>query len=110
MAHRRPVGADATRLQWSAMACAPPGTTSCGADFAALRASAGDFGSAASACLGNDLGATTLDDPAIATAGGDWYLTRGNGCGGPGTYDERGVLSQVETRDPEMLESSAACP
>ena len=40
----------------------------------------------------------------------DKATVRGNGCGGSGTYDERGVLSQVETRDPELLESAAVCP
>jgi glucose/arabinose dehydrogenase/PKD repeat protein len=97
------------RLTWTSLACAASYDVVRG-DLGALRGSAGDFGPAVTACLANDLGVTTLDDGAPAPAGGAWYLTRGNGCGGAGTYDESGVLSQQETRDPELLESAAVCP
>jgi glucose/arabinose dehydrogenase/PKD repeat protein len=103
------IGGDTARLQWTALACASSYDVVRGG-VASLQAGAGDFRAAVQACVANDLAATTVDDATPTPAGGAWYLTRGNGCGGAGTYDERGALSQWESRDAELAQSGAVCP
>jgi hypothetical protein len=80
-------------------------------NLATLRASGGDFTSATTACLGNNLPATSLPDPSgpPPVGGGFFYVLRPVNCGGPGTYDS-GAPSQVGSRDPEINASAGACP
>jgi hypothetical protein len=76
-----------------------------------LRASQGNFAVTTKACIGNDLGATFLQDGEVPPAsGGLWYLVRPvNACSGAGTYDSEGT-SQNGSRDAEIAASSNACP
>lgn len=75
-----------------------------------LASSHGDFSLATSACLGNDLLATSQSDAAVPYPGqGYWYLVRGVNCAGPGTFDS-GAPSQSGSRDAEIQASGHACP
>lgn len=74
-------------------------------DLATLRATAGDFAAATTACLDDNRTTRILSDGALATGQGLWYLVRGQNCGGSGTYDSWG-LSQIASRDPGIL----SCP
>jgi hypothetical protein len=75
-----------------------------------LRVSQGDFAASTGACLGDDILASTIQDPEVPPAsGGLWYLVRAvNACGGDGSYDEGG--SQPADRDPGIAASPNACP
>lgn len=103
------IAADTARLQWTPLACASSYDVVRG-DLGSLRGTAGDFAAATRACIANDLAVTFTDDATPTPAAGFWYVVRGNGCGEGGTYDERGVLSQWESRDAEILASGVACP
>lgn len=79
-------------------------------DLEQLRATGGDFGAASVACLGNDLAATSVGDPAVPPMGGGYfYLLRSSGCAGTDTYDT-GAVSQAGCRDPELGGASGRCP
>lgn len=74
-----------------------------------LAATYGDLSAAVQACLGNDLGANSIDDAALPGAGdGFFYLVRGTGCGA-GSYDTASV-GQVRSRDAGIAASGATCP
>jgi hypothetical protein len=96
-------------LLWSAV----PGAT--GYDIVkgalgVLLASGGDFTSSTTACLADDLAATSVDDTELLPAGsGLWYLLRAVNCGGAGSYDED-VPGQQGSRDDEIDASANACP
>ena len=75
-----------------------------------LRSSGGDFTASTQACLVNDQMAMNFLDPSPPPAAdGFWYLTRGLGCGGAGTYNEL-AGSQTGSRDSEISASINACP
>lgn len=77
-------------------------------DPAALRASAGDFAVAMSACVENDGTDTAAWEP--ADPGGAFYLVRASSfrCD-VGSYDD-GSESGADSRDDEIAASAAACP
>ena len=75
-----------------------------------LRSTSGNYALATSACVANDTSLTTLDDVNVTPPGGLWFLVRGNGCGGVGTYDEVGTPSQSGARTAEIAASGVACP
>jgi hypothetical protein len=81
-------------------------------NVASLRSSGGDFTASTTACLGNDVTATSVPDgeappPSRAAA---WYLVRKvTACAGNGSYDE-GAASQLGSRDAEIAASGGACP
>ena len=101
--------ADKSGMTWTAT----PGGTAYDVvkgDLAALRTSAGDFGSSLAACVEND-----SPDPASSDGGapgpseGHYYLVRTFGCAQSGTFDE-GEASQQGLRDAEIEGSVNACP
>jgi hypothetical protein len=75
-----------------------------------LRSTSGNFALATAACVADDTALTMIDDPKATTVSGLWFLVRGNGCGGPGSYDEIGVPSQSGLRTAEIAASGNACP
>ena len=76
----------------------------------ALRASNGDFGSATTACLGNDVYGTNASDAALPPSGDAfWYLVRGASCGGAGSYDGP-APPQSGSRDAAIAGSAGRCP
>lgn len=89
-------------------------------DLGTLRSSDGDFTQALDAipagdpvCLGNDMSALSLVDPAGAPAPGVGVFTilrpSAVSCPAAGTYDD-GSLSEIASRDGGVSGSSRACP
>jgi len=80
-------------------------------DLATLVTSQGNFTTATTSCLGDNMtGFNTLVDAAMPASGqGFWYLTRGVACGGNGTYDSL-APSQVAPRDAKINASMLSCP
>ncbi len=76
-----------------------------------LRGTAGNFSTATTACLGNDLTTPTTQDSEIPPSGdGLWYLVRAvNSCSGPGSFDD-GSPSQLRGRDAGIGAAAGACP
>lgn len=75
-----------------------------------LRSSAGNFATATTLCLANDLAAVNVSDPAVpAAANGFWYLARTVDAFGSGSYDETDA-GLAASRDAEIAASGAACP
>jgi hypothetical protein len=78
-------------------------------DLDLLRASGGDYSAATSGCLENDRFETWANVPfGPAPARGHWFLVRPADCGG-GSYDDGGS-GQLQSRDPGIAASGAACP
>lgn len=96
-------------LFWSAL----PGGTAYDVvrgDLATLRSTRGDYLTATDACVGDDVGSTTLtfaDDPAPGQ--GAWILVRGATPPAPTTYDSYGE-SQLGLRDDGINASAVTCP
>ena len=103
------VAPDTARLQWAPLACALSYDVVRG-QLTTLRSTSGDYALATSACLANDTSLTTFDDASVTPPGGLWFLVRGNGCGGVGSYDEFGTASQSGARTAEIAASGNACP
>jgi hypothetical protein len=79
-------------------------------DLDALRAGAGDFAAATIGCLDDNRTTTTLLDAApLAPGQGEWFLVRGQNCGGNGSYDSGGS-AQTGARDGEIAASGSDCP
>jgi hypothetical protein len=75
-----------------------------------LRATHGDFSAATLECLTSDLTITHLPYSAAPDPGaGFWFLVRGDGAGGPLTWDS-GTAAQVASRDPGINAAPARCP
>ena len=55
-------------------------------DLAALSSSHGDFSTATSDCLANDVSSPTDDTDVPAPGAGVWYLLRPVNCGGNGSF------------------------
>jgi hypothetical protein len=75
-----------------------------------LRSTLGNFTTATTNCLGNDVAATTINDlqsPAVGQ--GFWYALRAVSCGGGASYDS-GSPKQVGSRDAEIAASGLGCP
>jgi len=101
-------GADA-ELSWAVLAGAT-GYDVVSGDLATLRSSGGNFATATSACLSDNLTTTALTDSSTPAEGqGVWFLVRGENCGGKGTYDSGGA-AQVDLRDAETAASGNDCP
>ena len=96
------------RLTWTAVSGATGYDVARGS-MQVLRSSNGDFTAATNACLGNNLGTTTFDDPqALAPGQGYWYVLRATSCGSA-SYNS-GSARQVGSRDAEIAASGSACP
>ena len=101
--------AGSASLAWTPL----PGATSYDVvrgSVSALRSSGGDYQTATQACAADNTSATSLAmgaDPAVGE--GIWFLVRGVGCAGAGTYDS-GAASQSGLRDAEIAASGSACP
>jgi hypothetical protein len=76
----------------------------------ALRGTAGDFASATTSCVTNNVTHTaTAAFPGEPDPGeGHWYLVRGVNCGSAGTYDSA-APSQSGSRDGEIAASGNGC-
>ncbi len=73
-----------------------------------LRSSGGNFSSATTACLANDVTSTSVTDGAVAAAGdGIWWLVRATNVLATGSYDD---VSGGTPRDAEIGASGVACP
>jgi hypothetical protein len=103
------VAPDTARLQWAPLACALSYDVVRG-NLTTLRSASGDYALATAACVVDDTGLTTVDDPKATPPSGLWYLVRGNGCGGAGGYDETGTPSQSGSRTAGIAASGHACP
>jgi len=100
---------DAATLRW--IPCGGCSYDVVKGDLGALRSAGGDFSMAVTSCLEDDsLDAYSLD-PAIVPPGtvGFFYLVRGEGHCGHGTYDS-GYRSQVAPRDAGISASTTDCP
>jgi hypothetical protein len=101
--------AGSARVSWSAVAAAT-GYDLVRGSLEALRSSSGDFTTATTDCLENDLTGTSRDDADTPPpSDGFWYLVRAASCGGSATFDS-GAPSQVGLRDAEILASPSTCP
>jgi hypothetical protein len=97
------------RLVWGSIAGAT-GYDAVRGSLVVLESSGGNFTTATTNCLGNDLSTTTIDDNQPLAAGqGYWYLLRAVNCGGAGTYNS-GAPSQTGSRDAEIAASGHPCP
>jgi hypothetical protein len=79
-------------------------------DATELHASRGEFTSATSACLADELSITSV--VAAETIAPDeiiWYLVRPTGCGAQGSYNVDGT-AQASNRDLSIAGAAAACP
>ena len=100
---------DPGSLSWTAL----PGTSNYDVirgTLSVLHGTGGDFQSATDACLGNNLGTTSLtetDPPAMGD--GFWFLVRGDSAPAVRTYDSF-YPSQSDVRDAEIESASATCP
>lgn len=75
-----------------------------------LRTTAGNFSSATTNCLGDNLTGTTVSDLQSPAAGqGFWYALRAVNCGGNASYDS-GSPRQVASRDAGIAASGHGCP
>ena len=73
------------RLTWTAVSGATGYDVARGS-MQVLRSSNGDFTAATNACLGNNLGTTTFDDPqALASGQGYWYVSAPRAAAAPAT-------------------------
>jgi len=95
-------------ISWSAPALAAGFDLLRGA-LGVLRATAGNFTAATSACLENGGSDTAGSDPASPAVGaGFWYLVRAADCADrAGSYDDG---TQQAGRDAEIAASPSACP
>lgn len=77
-------------------------------NLSALRAAAGDFGSAMSGCLANDTAALeTIDE---LSGPSSFYLVRAISCGVTGSYDGDPLEGQSAGRDARIQAAAARCP
>jgi hypothetical protein len=96
-------------VYWSVIASAT-GYDLARGSLSVLRSTSGDFSTATTDCLENDLTGTSRDDANTPDVDdGFWYLVRAANCGGSGTFDS-GAASQVGSRDAEILASPSTCP
>ena len=103
------LGVGTARLTWPAVAAAT-GYDLVTGGLQALRSSGGNFSTATTQCLADDLPATSFDDAAIPALGqGFFYLIRAVNCGGGNSYNS-GSPSQIGLRDAEIAASGHACP
>ena len=101
--------AGTAQLEWSAVAAAT-GYDLVRGSLSLLRSSHGNFTTATTDCLENDLTGTSRDDTDTPGAGdGFWYLVRAASCGGSATFDS-GAPSQVGSRDAEIQAAPSTCP
>ena len=78
--------------------------------LATLRLTNGDFSTAATDCLENDVTGNSHTDAETPDAGdGFWYLVRAVNNGAGATFDS-GSPSQVGSRDAGIQASSSSCP
>lgn len=96
-------------LSWSALAGAVSYDVVQG-DLGTLRATGGDFTAATESCLAADTTATQHLSSGVPAPGEEtWFLVRGGGCGGDGTYDT-GEPSLLGSRDAEVDAAASSCP
>jgi hypothetical protein len=102
------LGASQGSLSWTPIADATAYDLVYG-DVRSLRESGAGFETATLACLVSSGFATTFSHAATPPVGeAFWYLVRGAGCGGTGTYDSGGE-GQVGSRDVGIAASGADC-
>jgi len=107
--HGLRIAADAASLIWDL--CDARRYDIVRGNLGALRSSPGNFATSVSLCVEDDSPDAASTDPTPVPAGsiGFFYLVRGDGTCGPGTYDN-GLASQIGSRDAEIAASGADCP
>ena len=101
--------AGATEFTWDALAEASAYDVVLG-DLSTLRSTLGDYASAVSSCAAENTAGTVTSHASVPVASGQgvWWLVRGVGGGGNGTYDAL-AFRQGAPRDTEIADSAAAC-
>jgi hypothetical protein len=103
------ISGGAATLTWASVSAAT-GYDAVRGSLQTLRTTLGSFSAATTTCLGNDIGATSVNDLQSPTVGqGFWYLLRAENCGGGASYDS-GAPKQVAPRDAGIAASGHACP
>jgi hypothetical protein len=107
--HGLRVAADAASITWGL--CEARRYDVVRGSLGALRTSAGNFATAVSLCVEDDSPDSAASDPTPVPAGtlGFFYLVRGDGTCGPGSYNN-GLASQIGSRDAEIAASGFDCP
>jgi hypothetical protein len=103
------ISGGAATLSWTSVSGATGYDVTRGS-LVTLRSTLGNFTTATTNCLGNDVAATTVNDlqsPAVGQ--GFWYVLRAVSCGGGASYDS-GSPKQVGSRDAEIAASGLGCP
>ena len=101
--------AGSASIAWSAVPAAA-GYDLARGSLSVLRSTNGNFSTATTDCLENDLTATSRDDADTPAAlDGFWYLVRAVNCGGSATFDSL-APSQIASRDAGIQASPTACP
>ncbi len=103
------ISGGAATLSWTSVSAATGYDVARGS-LQTLRTSGGNFSTATTSCLGNDVAATTINDLQSPAAGqGFWYVLRAESCGGNASYNSTSPR-QVASRDAGIAASGHACP
>jgi hypothetical protein len=103
------ISGGAATLSWSSVSAAT-GYDVVRGSLQTLRTSGGNFSTATTTCLSNDVAGTTVNDLQSPTVGqGFWYALRAANCGGGASYNS-GSPKQVASRDAGIAASGHACP
>jgi hypothetical protein len=103
------ISGSAATLSWTSVSGATGYDVTRGS-LVTLRSSLGNFTTATTNCLGNDLAGTSVNDlQSPAVGNGFWYVLRAVSCGGGASYDS-GSPKQVGSRDAEIAASGLGCP
>jgi hypothetical protein len=103
------ISGGAATLSWTSVSAATGYDVARGS-LQTLRTSGGNFSTATTSCLGNDIAATTINDLQSPAAGqGFWYVLRAESCGGNASYNSSSPR-QVASRDAGIAASGHGCP
>jgi hypothetical protein len=103
------ISGSAVTLSWAAVSAATGYDVTKGS-LVTLRSSLGDFTTATTGCVGNNVAGPTINDLQTVAAGqGFWFVLRAVNCGGNASYDS-GSPKQVGSRDAEIAASGLGCP
>jgi hypothetical protein len=104
------ISGSAATLSWTSVGGATGYDVTRGS-LVTLRSSLGNFTTATTNCLGNDLAGTSVNDlQGLPTGQGFWYVLRAVSCGGGASYNDSGPPDQVGPRDAGIAASGLACP
>jgi hypothetical protein len=104
------ISGSAATLSWTSVSAATGYDVTRG-NLVTLRSSLGNFTTATTNCLGNNVAGTTINDlQSVAVGQGFWYLLRAVNCGGNASYDDSGSPAQFASRNAGIAASGLACP